>query len=294
MSENSDSKLPKQQERSTSGARASTRKIVGLTIGSVVAVAALIFGGALLYGKSQVDELNKAIGSADASSVSDGSSGSVSSQLIGDYNGDGIVTSEEYDMMPPAEYATLSDKVRVEDSAKNINTYLPSAFSILQSNGSLSAKERALVSLPNLNAPRSQWADQDYYNNYTLGVWLASTQGQDQASIDEGQRALTVVLDPNNDGFIKASEMISSVSAIKNIYEAQPFEFSNQELKPGTSIGDISIDGSGGRLVKGESLSSGEVKYHLFVNRTDSNGNVVSTLIRSYSSLLDPDLKTAF
>ncbi|WP_196248314.1 hypothetical protein [Rhodococcus erythropolis] len=267
---------------------------MAITLGVVLVVGMLVFGGALLYSKSQVDDLKEAIESSDASRVTADLGEDAAPALIGDYNRDGVVTSKEYDMMPPTEYATLSDKVRVEDSAKNINTYLPSAFSTLQSNGSLSAKERALVSLPNLNAPRSQWSDQDYYNNYTLGVWLASTQGQDQASIDEGQRALTVVLDPNNDGFIKASEMISSVSAIKNIYEAQPFEFSNQELKPGTSIGGISIDGSGGRLVKGESLSSGEVKYHLFVNRTDSNGNVVSTLIRSYSSPLDPDLKTAF
>lgn len=281
MSENSDSNLPQQQGRSTSGARASTRKIVGLTIGSVVAVAALIFGGAFLYGKSQVDELNEAIGSADASSVSDGSSGSVSSQLIGDYNGDGIVTSEEYDMMPPAEYATLSDKVRVEDSGANLNTYLPTAWTTIQKNGMLTSAESEVLRMPNTSVPRSEWTDQDYYNNYTLGLWLVSNQGSTQDKINEGKRALSVVLSPDHAGFSDTAARIGETGARKNVYQSiadQP----GVELVQGTVIDNVTIDSAGGRLTKGRFLTYGEVSYDLFVNRMDSNGNIVSILERSF------------
>lgn len=203
--------------------------------------------------------------------------------LIGDYNGDGIVTSEEYDMMPPTEYATLSDKVRVEDSAANLNTYLPTAWTTIQKNGMLTSAESEVLRMPNTSAPRSEWTDQDYYNNYTLGLWLVSNQGSTQDKINEGKRALSVVLSPNHAGFSDTAARIGETGARKNVYQSvadQP----GVELTQGTVIDNVTIDSAGGRLTKGRFLTDGEVSYDLFVNRMDSNGNIVSILERSFPS----------
>lgn len=203
--------------------------------------------------------------------------------LVGDYNGDGIVTSEEYDMMPPSVYKDLDQKIRIEDTAENLNKYLPDAWESLQ--GYLTSEEASILSIPNTNLPRNNWSDQDYLNNYTISLYLVSAQGNTQEQINEGRRALSVVIDPSNSGFSTTTEMIGQVNSIKNVYEALPSEYTDRELEDGTLISSNGrVEANGGRIVKARDVNTDEINYMVFVNHNNSKGDIVSPLEGMYSS----------
>lgn len=203
--------------------------------------------------------------------------------LVGDYNGDGIITSEEYDMMPPSVYKDLDQKIRIEDTAENLNKYLPDAWESLQ--GYLTSEEASILSIPNTNLPRNNWSDQDYLNNYTISLYLVSAQGNTQEQINEGRRALSVVIDPSNSGFSTTTEMIGQVNSIKNVYEALPSEYTDRELEDGTLISSNGrVEANGGRIVKARDVNTDEINYMVFVNHNNSKGDIVSPLEGMYSS----------
>ncbi|MGW0047111.1 hypothetical protein OG935_06145 [Nocardia cyriacigeorgica] len=206
-----------------------------------------------------------------------------------DVNQDGKVTEEDYDLMPPSEYISLDDKVRVEDTAAPMNKYIPSAWDTIQNH--LTPAEAAVMYLPNLTADRMTWSDQDYYNNYSLAIWLASTQGSTQEQIDEGKRTLSCVISPSHSSFSSTFDALGQIGPFRNIYQAQSDKFKGVNIKPGTVIDGIHFDESGGRLARGYYIDTGQISYDVFVNRTDSKGNVITILARSYTSLLVPELK---
>jgi hypothetical protein len=215
-----------------------------------------------------------------------------------DRNGDGTVTSEEYDLMDPADYAKLPDTERVADTAEKLQRNMPRAWDIMSTY--LTDTEKPVMYMPNLNKPMSEWSNQDYYNYHSIALWLVSTQGDTQPQIKEGRRAFSVVLGPTNGGFSDTMNSIGNVEAIHNVYQAQPAtegQPNSVELKPGMEIDDIEIGGDGGRLILGKYISDGPDKgnlgYDLFVNRRDYNGNVTPILAKSYSAT-DPAVQNLF
>ncbi|BDQ20061.1 hypothetical protein RQN9TF_12685 [Rhodococcus qingshengii] len=283
MPEQTDGNFEESRGQSTPKAQTSTGKTVAITLGAVLVAGMLIFGGGILYSKSQVDELKEAIESSDAPRVTADLGEDAAPALIGDYNGDGIVTSEEYDMMPPSVYKDLDQKIRIEDTAENLNKYLPDAWESLQ--GYLTSEEASILSIPNTNLPRNNWSDQDYLNNYTISLYLVSAQGNTQEQINEGRRALSVVIDPSNSGFSTTTEMIGQVNSIKNVYEALPSEYTDRELEDGTLISSNGrVEANGGRIVKARDVNTDEINYMVFVNHNNSKGDIVSPLEGMYSS----------
>ncbi|QEX10955.1 hypothetical protein F6X56_15130 [Rhodococcus erythropolis] len=292
MPEQTDGNFEESRGQSTPEAQTSTGKTVAITLGAVLVVGMLIFGGAFLYSKSQVDELKDAIESSDASRVTADLGEDAAPALIGDYNRDGVVTSEEYDMIPPSVYKDLDQKIRIEDTAENLNKYLPDAWKSLQ--GYLTPEEASILSLPNTNLTRGNWSDQDYLNNYTISLYLVSAQGNTQEQINEGRRALSVVIDPSNPGFSTTTEMIGQVNSIKNVYEALPSEYTDRELEDGTLISSNGrVEANGGRIVKARDVNTDEINYMVFVNHNNSKGDIVSPLEGMYgsSSLLKQSVK---
>lgn len=283
MPEQTDGNFEESRGQATPKAQTSTGKIVAVTLGVVLVVGMLVFGGALLYSKSQVDDLKEAIESSDASRVTADLGEDAAPALIGDHNRDGVVTSEEYDMMPPSVYKDLDQKIRIEDTAENLNKYLPDAWESLQ--GYLTSEEASILSIPNTNLPRNNWSDQDYLNNYTISLYLVSAQGNTQEQINEGRRALSVVIDPSNSGFSTTTEMIGQVNSIKNVYEALPSEYTDRELEDGTLISSNGrVEANGGRIVKVRDVNTDEINYMVFVNHNNSKGDIVSPLEGMYSS----------
>lgn len=204
--------------------------------------------------------------------------------LAGDYDGNGIVTDEEYDMMPPAEFAELDDRTRVSDVGAKLHHYMPGALTELSRH--TSPRESRVLSMPDISKDRSRWTDQDYLNYYSIALLLVSGQGDQQSQIDEGKRALSVVMSPDHTNFSTVNNSIGKVDGIKSVYEALPSPSANQELRSGV-YGEYSIGAEGGRLVLANYIPEGNAKevkqYMLFVNRSDDKGNTVSMLTESFT-----------
>lgn len=204
--------------------------------------------------------------------------------LRGDRNGDGVVTSDEYDLMDPMEFKDLPDRTRVADVASKLHTHMPAAFDILWQDAG--PEERKVLSMPDLDKPRAQWSDQDYVNYYSIGLELVSTQGDKKSQIDEGRRAMTVVMGNRHSDLISTMNNIGTAGGIRNVFAAQPSEFSGKELIAGTEIDDYRITGEGGRIVIADFLSQEDgpqTLAMLFVNRSDDNGNIVSMLAETFT-----------
>lgn len=211
----------------------------------------------------------------------------------GDLNNDGQLTREERDAMKPGDYAELPDEVIAADRAERFNTYLQTAWETIQKpasegGGELTSEERAVLSMPDLNKPREQWTDQDYLNYYTLALWLVTTQGDNPT---EGERALAAVATPGTTSYKYMEQwMLNNPGrGLKAIYRADPSRFNNSELAPQT-VGDVVITEKGGRFIAATSLHSGKTNYTLFVNRGDTNGNLLTTDAYTYETLSDPNL----
>lgn len=260
----------------------------GATIGTVAATGALYLG-AKHEVRDIANDLYNPLPASSAPAIPGQTEATIPTNLGEDYNHDGQITKADYDLMPPEVYMYLAEKVQTQDNAAEINQYLQSAFDTMKP--FLSPEEARLVRMSDLDKPRDQWTDQEYYNNHALELWLASTQGSTQQQINEGRRTLPSVIDPDHPGYTTMDTAIGQASAIRNVCEALSDEFVGRNLQPGTIIDGIIIDESGGRLSKGRWLGNGVISYDVFVNRTDDQGNVITRLARSYSSLQVPELR---
>lgn len=252
---------------------AATRWIVIGVVAFFALVALVGIGAAVLANSGSGD-----VTSTEATSIAAGP------RLPGDYDGNGVVTDEEYDRMPPAEFAELDDRTRVSDVGSKLHRYMPGALTELLRH--TSPRETSLLSMPDVSKNRAQWSDQDYLNYYSIALLLVSGQGDQQSQIDEGRRALTVVMSPDHPNFSTVNSSIGKVNGIRSVYEALPSPYTNWEVPSGI-YGQYSIGAEGGRLVLANYLPDGgakEVKqYMLFINRSDNKGNVVAMLADSFN-----------
>lgn len=248
------------------------------------AITAIGVGAAALFG------ISKASNNTEPRSNDVGTSQSAESQLSlpGDLNGDHFVSHEEYDQMSPEEYASLDEQSRVEDSAKNFNVYLHTAYDAIKDD--LTIEEAAVLDMPDLTKPRADWTDQDYSNYESLALKLVTSQG---SNTDEGERALAVVMNPelNIDDFSRISAHIrNNLGARKSIYEVQDNPLSGRELTS-TIVGDIVIDQNGGRIVAHKLVGGTNTNYSVYANRSDKDGNIVTIRQKTYESLNHPELQ---
>lgn len=257
-----------------------TKRAVAIAAGSLVLATGAFFGF-----KAAVNDTAEKIAADRASTSAPAFPGQ--GYLEGDLDFDGVVTSEEYDQMDPKEYAKkVPERSRVQDVAGNLYKYMPGSWDIMKQDN-LNANERAVMSMPDLNAPRSEWTDQDYLNYYSIALGLISNQGSQQQQIAEGQRALSVVMSPQNNNFDSTMQSIATSNGIRNVFKAESSAYTGIELRPGTSIGEHTVTGEGGRLVLSTFVSqenSDKPSYMLFVNRSDQQGRIVSILAEVYSA----------
>lgn len=207
-----------------------------------------------------------------------------------DLNNNGVAEeSEDFDLMPPTQFSMLPLSMRVNDVAPKLNAHLGATLDLILEQPNLSADQIMALREPKLNLPREQWSDQDYLSNHTLSLYLVSAQ----EDIEEGQRALSVVVNPDDRiGFENRNDIIGDGVGLLNIYKAVEHEFSGQNIPNGTNIDGIHVTENGGRYVKAQILSDspdqGEYRYMLFTNHTDEDGNEISMLERVYTSPDNP------
>lgn len=207
-----------------------------------------------------------------------------------DLNNNGVAEeSEDFDLMPPTQFSMLPLSMRVNDVAPKLNAHLGATLDLILEQPNLSADQIMALREPKLNLPREQWSDQDYLSNHTLSLYLVSAQ----EDIEEGQRALSVVVNPDDRiGFENRNDIIGDGVGLLNIYKAVEHEFSGQNIPNGTNIDGIHVTENGGRYVKAQILSDspdqGEYRYMLFTNHTDEDGNEISMLERIYTSPDNP------
>lgn len=262
-----------------------TKRAVAIAAGSLVLATGAVFGF-----KAAVNDTAEKIAADRPTAAAPAFPGE--GYLAGDLDFDGVVTSAEYDQMDPKEYAKeVPERSRVDDVAEKLHQFMPGAWTNLQER--LNSEEKTVMNMPDsisesyLSGSRAGWTDQEYLNYYTIALALLSNQGSEQDKIKEGQRALSVIMSPKDKDFTDTLKSMETANGLRAVYRAEDSIFTGIELKPGTKISDHEVTGEGGRLVLATPISLKDPDgkgptYFLFLNRSDSDGRIVTMLANSY------------
>lgn len=197
----------------------------------------------------------------------------------GDINHDGQIDAADGDLMSPEQFWELDLVSRLTLRGEMLVKDKPEAYRIYQKY--LRPDERQVMSLPDLNSLPT-WSAQDYLNNYSVGLYLASIQEPTQEGTNDGRKLWSIVADPDSPGFKKTSEMIGNNPGVSNVYRAIPTGFKGdlggQAEFMGHAISDL-----GGYLAYGEYVANGDRQYMLFVNFPGPGGTKHSLLMDIYT-----------
>lgn len=271
--------------RNTEKEKWSLGRKLAIGAGAIGATLAVIVGGGKVVGHQTADRITNGVDLSDIPSQTPISEEAAT--ILGDLDGDNVLTQTEADLMSITDYSSIAPEIRVEHKAESLNQYLYTAFDSIQP--FLTPEEKEVLYLPDLNKPREQWSDQDYLNLNALAVWLVSTQRNDT---QEGQQSYAAISNPDKDSFDAIMEHIKDYpgEGIKNVYRAVATPLSGIELA-NTNIGLIELGPEGGRLVGHQKIGETDINYTLYSNWSDSKGNIMSTNEHTYGSLNDPELQ---
>ncbi len=197
-------------------------------------------------------------------------------------------TKEERLYIDPKDYQTFDESLRVEDQADYLYEGFENTYEDILNDPSFppTGEEKAVFYMPDLHKPRSEWTGQDYANYYSMGIFYATKQDNENVAL----RAATVVSRPGTNTYGNLREWIKNDDTagrgLKSIYRAVSTPLDGKVLKPAT-IGNVVIDENGGALVGLESLTDGNINYTIFVNRSDSHGHILSIEAKTVDTLED-------
>ncbi|MDI9960737.1 MULTISPECIES: hypothetical protein [unclassified Rhodococcus (in: high G+C Gram-positive bacteria)] len=280
MPEQTDGNFEESRGQSTPKAQTSTGKTVAITLGVVLVVGMLIFGGAFLYNKSQVDELKDAIASSAPSATSGGAIPKASTGPV-------EFTSDALDAMSLQDFRVLDSSIRVGRYAGKLDEWSTDSLAFMQKH--LSPEQARLVNQP-LPEDKSSYTDQDILNSYSINLYDASAQGNSAQEIERGRKLLSVILDPQNSGFDKLANRIGNgQGGIISVYEASSINY--PRIKNQSFMGEI-IGESGAEIILGRGVEDGKAFLSLYELRKTDNGNDVWLLKTAYDPS-DPKVRAA-
>ncbi|TLG04259.1 hypothetical protein FEK35_20740 [Nocardia cyriacigeorgica] len=181
--------------------------------------------------------------------------------------------------MSPEQFWELDVVARLTLRGEELVKDKPEAYKIYQKY--LRPDERQVMSFPDVNN-LPNWSAQDYLNNYSIGLYLASIQEPTQEGINDGRKLFSIVADPRSPGFKKTSELIGNNPGVSNVYRAIPAGFKG-DLGGRTEFMGHAISGLGGYLAYGEYVANGNRQYMLFVNLPGPSGTKHSLLMDIYT-----------
>ncbi|MCZ4544933.1 hypothetical protein [Rhodococcus qingshengii] len=280
MPEQTDGNFEESRGQATPKAQTSTGKTVAITLGVVLVVGMLVFGGAFLYSKSQVDELKDAIASSAPSATSGGAIPKASTGPV-------EFTSDALDAMSLQEFRVLDSSIRVGHYAGKLDEWSADSLAFMQKH--LSPEQARLVNQP-LPEDKSSYTDQDILNSYSINLYDASAQGNSAQEIERGRKLLSVILDPQNSGFDKLANRIGNgQGGIISVYEASPIDYpriTNQSFM-GENIGE-----AGAEVILGRGVEDGKAFLSLYELQKTDNGDDVWSLKTAYDPS-DPNVRAA-
>lgn len=280
MPEQTDGNFEESRGQSTPKAQTSTGKTVAITLGAVLVVGMLIFGGAILYSKSQVDELKDAIANSAPSGTSGGAIPKASASPA-------EFTSDALDAMSLQEFRVLDSSIRVGHYAGKLDEWSTDSLAFMQKH--LSPEQARLVNRP-LPQDKSSYTDQDILNSYSINLYDASAQGNSAQEIERGRKLLSVILDPQNSGFDKLANRIGNgQGGIISVYEASPIDY--PRIKNQSFMGE-NIGEAGAEVILGRGVEDGKAFLSLYELQKTDNGNDVWSLKTAYDPS-DPNVRAA-
>lgn len=280
MPEQTDGNFEESRGQATPKAQTSTGKTVAITLGVVLVVGMLVFGGAFLYSKSQVDELKDAIASSAPSATSGGAIPKASTGPV-------EFTSDALDAMSLQEFRVLDSSIRVGHYAGKLDEWSTDSLAFMQKH--LSPEQARLVNQP-LPQDKSSYTDQNILNSYSINLYDASAQGNSAQEIERGRKLLSVILDPQNSGFDKLANRIGNgQGGIISVYEASPIDY--PRIKNQSFMGE-NIGEAGAEVILGRGVEDGKDFLSLYELQKTENGNDVWSLKTAYDPS-DPNVRAA-
>jgi hypothetical protein len=278
--EQTDGNFEESRGQATPKAQTSTGKTVAITLGVVLVVGMLVFGGAFLYSKSQVDELKDAIASSAPSATSGGAIPKASTGPV-------EFTSDALDAMSLQEFRVLDSSIRVGHYAGKLDEWSTDSLAFMQKH--LSPEQARLVNQP-LPQDKSSYTDQNILNSYSINLYDASAQGNSAQEIERGRKLLSVILDPQNSGFDKLANRIGNgQGGIISVYEASPIDY--PRIKNQSFMGE-NIGEAGAEVILGRGVEDGKDFLSLYELQKTENGNDVWSLKTAYDPS-DPNVRAA-
>lgn len=199
------------------------------------------------------------------------------------------LSSEQIEEMGSTSFNNLPEAARIEALGEYLSEDKKIAYNYLVD--FLSETEKQIVKLPDLSKNPKDYTPQEVLNNFTLGVWDASIQGDTMDNIETGRKLLSIVINPEHRNFDTTLSLIGNgKGGVIDTYKQLPM---NHESKiSNTEFMGHNIGTNGGDVIMAESLETGDDYILLFTNLSTSDGQTVSMLTDSFNST-NPKAKEA-
>lgn len=190
-------------------------------------------------------------------------------------------SSEQLENMGYADFNKLPESTRIEHLGEYLSSDKKIAYTYLLD--FLSDEGRGIVTLPDLSKNPTDYSPQDTLNNFTLGVWDASTQGDNIEDINKGKKILSLVISPDHQNFDSTLSLIGNgKGGVIDVYRQLPMDYDSKIFN--TSFMGHTVGTGGGDVILGRSLDTGQDFIFLFTNLSTSDGKTVSMLTDSFNS----------
>nr|WP_322002333.1 hypothetical protein [Rhodococcus qingshengii] len=189
------------------------------------------------------------------------------------------LSTEQVKELESSVFISLPETVRIEALAGYLETDKIEANRFF--GDYLNSEQKSIFFVPDPLKTPEKWRPQEVLNNYTLGIWDASVQGDQLKDIDNGRKLLSLVMDPGYKNFeITQAKVGNGLGGIVDVYRALPMDF-DSKVSNMTFMGH-DIGTAGGDIVLAESLNNNERIIFLFTNISTSSGKIVSILTDTY------------
>lgn len=189
------------------------------------------------------------------------------------------LSSEQIENLSSNTFIDLPETVRIDALADYLKTDKAEANSFF--GDYLNENEESVFTAPDLSKSPEHYSPQEILNNYTLGIWDASVQGDSLEDVDRGRKLLSIVMDPSYKNFESTSAKIGNgKGGIIDVYSELPMDY-DSKVSSTTFMGH-EIGTAGGDIILGKSLSNNEKIIFLFTNLSTSNGKLVSVLTDTF------------